>query len=163
MNRRDELYHYGVPGMRWGKRRVKADYQTDPNNSNGPQPKKRSKLKTALKVGAGLAVAAGAAYGAKKLYDARRKKQLLSMNNHNNRIYELNSIAAERIKQLRNPNTISRATDTFYKNKGRQTEVGKKMYNDFYNMTAKRKAKYKTSRFRDSVNDFYYSVARKRR
>lgn len=100
----DELYHYGVPGMKWGVRKVRETVgrfgqsaraaggafrskwaSTNPNASkrskitNGDRAKKEArnrKIKTGLKIGAAVAGTVLAVYGAKKLSDAYSNSNL---------------------------------------------------------------------------------------
>lgn len=59
----NELYHYGVPGMRWGRRKAAS-------KTNDAQPKKkRVSKKTKVVIGSTVAVAALAGIGTMLLSD----------------------------------------------------------------------------------------------
>lgn len=62
------LMHYGIPGMKWGRR--KSRVQTSKNTANGSSENKKQariqKLKTAAKIGATVAGVSLAAYGGYK-------------------------------------------------------------------------------------------------
>lgn len=67
-NNFDELYHYGVPGMRWGHRRAKNNVKT----SKTPNHKNKQKWSTKKKVIVGATVTAGivaGVVGSKKIKD----------------------------------------------------------------------------------------------
>lgn len=75
------LVHFGVPGMKWGHRKARisssGNRSRGSGNNKSPQQVKaarKSKLKTAAKVGAGLAAGALAAYGASKLIKNKNMK-----------------------------------------------------------------------------------------
>ena len=71
----NELYHYGVPGMKWGVKR--GSKNTSSSSEGSPQKKKKFKAATGAKVAAGiLAVTGGVAMTAiiaKKSHDAGYK------------------------------------------------------------------------------------------
>ena len=84
----NELYHYGVPGMRWGKRKALPQVQTKVSrtpqknqNSNIQDQKaaRQAKVKKAIKIGAAVAGTALAVYGAKKVHDMLRDKKTAKM------------------------------------------------------------------------------------
>lgn len=76
-----ELKHYGVKGMKWGRRKARPE-ATDTNGrgskSTGDQSdaeaKKKARRKIALKVGAAVVGTALAVYGAKKASDMLKDK-----------------------------------------------------------------------------------------
>lgn len=76
-----ELKHYGVKGMKWGRRKARPE-ATDTNGrgskSTGDQSdteaQKKARRKIALKVGAAVVGTALAVYGAKKLHAVVRDK-----------------------------------------------------------------------------------------
>ncbi len=74
-----ELYHYGVPGMRWGIRRgnrasSSSKKQSSEKNTESSESKKQTRGKTAIKIGAAAVGTALAVYGAKKVHDLVRDK-----------------------------------------------------------------------------------------
>ena len=73
------LMHYGIKGMKWGKRKVRqVQSTTSTNNPNNDDAKalRKQKIKKAVKIGAAVAATAMAVYGAKKLHDVVRDKNL---------------------------------------------------------------------------------------
>ena len=58
----DELYHYGVPGMKWGRRKSSSSEQKSDENSRASKGKsKAAKILAGIGVAAVAAVAVGAA------------------------------------------------------------------------------------------------------
>ena len=80
-----ELKHYGVRGMKWGRRKARPDpvgigrrgrqADTDsPEARAAAKEVRRQKAKRAMKIGAAVVAAGLAVYGAKKLNDVVRDK-----------------------------------------------------------------------------------------
>lgn len=66
---KDELYHHGVKGMKWGVRKQYEPVGRHNSRYNGDKvDDKKVKMQKAVKVGAAVAVTALATYGAYKLY-----------------------------------------------------------------------------------------------
>lgn len=79
----EELYHHGVKGMRWGRRKAKTAVTASPSGSrnqsntqtNGSTKKKMS-TKKKVAIGAGVAAAALAAFGAYKISKIQKDKKV---------------------------------------------------------------------------------------
>ena len=79
-NQTDELYHFGIPGMKWGVRRSKSNSsnkkQINKKNNKYSKNKKTINKKKLIAVGAITATTVLALHGANKLLDMREKARI---------------------------------------------------------------------------------------
>lgn len=80
---KDELYHYGVPGMRWGRRRAKQSrkltkrsFKSKDEKLTLKKPKKKMSTGKKIAIGGAVAGVALASVGAMLSKDALRKRHL---------------------------------------------------------------------------------------
>lgn len=73
MDNTQELYHYGIPGMRWGRKRGKQDYatlsksRTKTKNKSETKAETKTKIKAKPKLSKGKKVAIGTTVAAATL------------------------------------------------------------------------------------------------
>lgn len=82
-----QLYHFGVKGMKWGVRRKRENVQAGRQRKPASDDKSE-KVKRALKIGAAVVGTALAIYGAKKAHDFVRDKNVQFRIEQGKRAYE---------------------------------------------------------------------------
>lgn len=79
-NQTDELYHFGIPGMKWGVRRNKSNSsnkkQRNKKNNKSFKSKRTINKKKLVAIGAITATTVLALHGADKLLDMREKARI---------------------------------------------------------------------------------------
>lgn len=82
-NQTNEIYHFGIPGMRWGIRRNRttsskkiAKVSKNKKNNGSSKKKKAINKKKLVAVGAVAATTVLALYGANKLLDMKEKASI---------------------------------------------------------------------------------------
>lgn len=93
----NELYHYGIKGMKWGVRRYENDDGTLTEAGKKRYARREKRKERAKKVGKTLgltALAAASLYGGKKLYDKVKLPK------------DLKEIKKQRLKDVRNRSKI---------------------------------------------------------
>jgi hypothetical protein len=82
-NQTDELYHFGIPGMKWGVRRNKTissekriKVSKNKNNRSSSKKKKTINKKKLVAVGAVAATTVLALYGTNKILDMKEKASI---------------------------------------------------------------------------------------
>lgn len=125
-----ELYHYGVKGMKWGKRKdkyessanAKGGKNTKPQNDAERQAQRKAKLKKAAIIGTAAAGTALAAYGAYKVSKVLKNKAAEHSYNTGKRIAEKYLHASDRnTMDLAKYLSVSKYTDDRTKKVGSST------------------------------------------
>lgn len=98
---KNELYHHGVKGMKWGIRKQSLSNVKRRIKSKMNDQETKRKIKKAAKIGAGVAIAGLAIYGGYKLYHSKKQydsivalgKKMRNMQERNDKVY-LNMMAS---------------------------------------------------------------------
>ena len=149
MSNYNELYHYGIPGMKWGVRRRSDDTAT---SSGTPRRKGIDKRKLARNIAIGVGTAAaigGAAYGIHRLRKSGKMPNLRKLNGPTPlRI-------ADKMNNQYDDKTKKAYKEFLYLNKGKKG--GDRLVGGFDGNSDEAKA------YRDSLYDLYQMRTRAQR
>jgi hypothetical protein len=139
----DFLMHYGIPGMKWGKRNARSK---DQKGESGSKPKMSRKKKVAIAVGVGSVLVVGAAVAVYAL-NKNMKTPTSALNNHSSTDAGRKFEAKLRDNESRSQNNIRNFESKLRTDENRTSQktsqYESKLRND-ENQTAKKTSQYES-------------------